>query len=799
METDYKENILPRLEQSDIYKKLVEKCRERDPEVISLIHEAVEYANNRTKTIIRHMGEFTLHDSDHLFRVLHIMERLIGKDSIDYFSIPELQLLILSAFFHDIGMAPDESDVLTWEKIWDSTPSLSDHAEIKKYSEFQQYCFSNPEHILKINLALQNQNYSLVKNIKANLLTEYIRRSHAKRAKEIIDKDWKGKIKFRNFELSRELAQICYSHNYDAKKLVELEKDLLCGSGIYVCVPLIGIILRLADILDFDGKRTPDILFKHLFIRNPISMMEWQKHRSVDAWEISGNKIQFSAKCSHPAIEASILSFSDIIDNELSTCNNLIPELNLNSRNINFKIPYKINREKISAQKDFDGNPLYIFRNTTFELSKRQVVELLMGTKLYGNTEVALRELIQNSIDACLLRQAQEHKWGNYYVPKIEISFYNKDGEEYLEVSDNGTGMDQEIIDKYYSKVGSSFYKSSDFYRLKSESNTEFNPTSRFGIGILSCFMISDNLEVDTRRVKGSHTYAEPLNLRIEGQDSIFYITKSVKTEPGTLTKLTLRKNQNPWGGYNDSQFIEYVENLIPKPPFSIVIRRNHTIKNINQDNFLSKNLDVLKDHSWNNLDNIKVFEFEFDENGLKGKARIGILEKGGNPVYEVYSEAKSVDIQGSIFPLNRKIYVSQGFLTQEASIITVDDSGRIHTSNSTSHLLKSKCKMSFHGIEVPHNLTVEPWALKPNMANIQWPIQFLMLLDISGTYDLDLNSSRSEVLNTEKWNKVEEDLAYIFAKNIKIRVDDNNWVNLKKIYTSLPISQSFRNGFNKL
>ena len=84
-------------------------------------------------------------------------------------------------------------------------------------------------------------------------------------------------------------------------------------------------------------------------------------------------------------------------------------------------------------------------------------------------------------------------------------------------------------------------------------------------------------------------------------------------------------------------------------------------------------------------------------------------------------------------------------------------------------------------------------------MANIQWPIQLLMLLDISGIYDLDLNSSRSEVLNTEKWNKVEEDLAYIFAKNIKTKIGDNSWVNLKGIYNRLPISQSFRNGFNKL
>ena len=87
-----------------------------------------------------------------------------------------------------------------------------------------------------------------------------------------------------------------------------------------------------------------------------------------------------------------------------------------------------------------------------------------MGTKLYGDPEVALRELIQNSIDACLLRDAMERSWGNSYSPEISVKYYQKDDDDILEVIDNGTGMDNDIIDNYYSKIGSSFYKSADFY-----------------------------------------------------------------------------------------------------------------------------------------------------------------------------------------------------------------------------------------------------------------------------------------------------------------------------------------------
>jgi HSP90 family molecular chaperone len=124
-----------------------------------------------------------------------------------------------------------------------------------------------------------------------------------------------------------------------------------------------------------------------------------------------------------------------------------------------------------------------------------------MGTKLYGNPEVALRELLQNSLDACLLRKALEKEWENEYTPVINVRLYEEDGHQILEVEDNGIGMDQDIIDKYYTKVGASFYKSVDFNNLRVATNAELKPTSRFGIGILSTFMVADSLMVDTKKI----------------------------------------------------------------------------------------------------------------------------------------------------------------------------------------------------------------------------------------------------------------------------------------------------------
>ena len=105
MADDYKDEFLLRLQKSFIYETLKTKCHDKDSDVMALVDKAVSYAFQRTKTIIKHMGEFTLHDGDHLFRVLNLMEKLLTEQTIKNLSSPELMLLILSAFFHDIGMS----------------------------------------------------------------------------------------------------------------------------------------------------------------------------------------------------------------------------------------------------------------------------------------------------------------------------------------------------------------------------------------------------------------------------------------------------------------------------------------------------------------------------------------------------------------------------------------------------------------------------------------------------------------------------------------------------------------------
>lgn len=586
--------------------------------------------------------------------------------------------------------------------------------------------------------------------------------------------------------------------------MLDFDKSFLCGQDTYACLPLIAVILRLADILDFDAKRTPSILFSHLAVRNPVSIREWNKHRAIEAWNISHKEIGFQAKCNHPAIESAIRSFCDLIDKELSIANNVIASINdFNStigRDICLKLPLKVNRDRIETKRNVFGKPAYLYKETQFNLSKRQVVDLLMGTKLYGNPEVALRELLQNSIDACLLRQALENKWGNPFSPEIAVNYYTSKGEDILEIIDNGTGMDQYIIDNFYSKVGSSFYTSAEFYDLKSEANVDFIPTSRFGIGILSCFMVADELVVDTRRVYEPHKSSEPLNITVEGQESIFWIKDGERKTPGTSTKLILRKNKNPWGKMTQEQFIKSVENVIPNPPFKISINTNSNKKIHDENSFKSFTADSLRDYSWAPHEYIREIELSFDRKdmGIIGSAIVGILEEHSMPVKRIDVTSKNVEVDGESFELDKTIVLAENSIELSFTSISIDVDNDITSESHTRDLAKSEARLSLHGIEVPTSLFPDFWERHKSQVKLLWPFPLLLVVDICSRNDLDLNSSRTQVIMSDKWIKFEEDLSFIICSGIAGAVTDEYWSSLKQLLTDCK-NETFLNGLKRV
>ena len=634
----------------------------------------------------------------------------------------------------------------------------------------------------------KEKEFSKAQLLEDYIVTEYIRLTHSIRAREIIAKYWAGKIVYQDTDLTEDLAAICFSHNESYSYLLQMETFKICGQDEYLCIPFVATILRLADIIDFDPKRTPSVLFSHLAVKNPVSLKEWKKHQSINAWTISSKKLIFSAQCEHPAIEATILSFCDQIDEELRNGTLILSNLSddgmdIDTKNYKISLPPQVDRRKIQAKKDIiSGRPIYRYHDTKFSLSKKQIIDLLMGTKLYGKQEVALRELIQNSMDACLLRQKLSELWNIEYTPKVKVALYNKNGVDYLQVSDNGMGMNQHIIDNYYTNIGCSYYSSREFSELMTSFKSSFTPISRFGIGILSCFMVCDSMEVTTRRLKERFECDDALHVSIEGYDSLFVISDADKKEPGTDTILTLRP-VHPWDRMSGEEFVQCIKDIVPNPAVQIEIETDKENETYTNDGFEKLNLDLLLDYSWDNKRNIRTIDIDLncEEYGFKGKGCIGILVKNDVPVEKIEILSKDIEIDGEIYTLSSYVKYANNCVTETSTSITVDEDGEIDTNTSWAERFKSKSSLSIHGIEVPYNLFPD-FSNRMSKAVLKIPFPFSFRLDVGANSDLNLNSARDQIIYDERWLTFEENLYRIICRRLKNILPASDWKMLNEI-----------------
>ncbi|PSO57215.1 MAG: molecular chaperone HtpG [Cyanobacteria bacterium QS_7_48_42] len=157
----------------------------------------------------------------------------------------------------------------------------------------------------------------------------------------------------------------------------------------------------------------------------------------------------------------------------------------------------------------------------------------IIKKSLYTNHEIFLRELISNSVDAIgKLKSASlsGELSGEAGEPEINISI-DKDNKK-LSVSDNGVGMTAEEIKKYINQVA--FSSAQDFIE-KYQDNAE-QLIGHFGLGFYSCFMVAENVEIDTLSYQQG---AQPVHWSCDGSPN-FKLEESSRTQRGTTVTLTL-------------------------------------------------------------------------------------------------------------------------------------------------------------------------------------------------------------------------------------------------------------------
>ena len=208
--------------------------------------------------------------------------------------------------------------------------------------------------------------------------------------------------------------------------------------------------------------------------------------------EPSASDLPYKARCTNPGVEHAVRDFLDWVDEELGNCIKLQKYCQTGWQQ-KFPFPRAVKRDEIES----DG---YMSGDFCLTMDQTQVLQLLTGENLYDNTDVFVRELLQNAIDATLLRGRMEPD----FMPeqsRIDLWEWNdKEGNIWFRIDDQGTGMTRGMLERYFLKVGNSYYNSRELERdLRDHGRMDkFHGISRFGIGFLSCFLCGDYAEVST-------------------------------------------------------------------------------------------------------------------------------------------------------------------------------------------------------------------------------------------------------------------------------------------------------------
>ncbi|GAB3806179.1 HSP90 family protein [Micromonospora zhanjiangensis] len=158
----------------------------------------------------------------------------------------------------------------------------------------------------------------------------------------------------------------------------------------------------------------------------------------------------------------------------------------------------------------------------------------LLSHHLYGSPRVYVRELLQNAVDAITARRATEPDAPA--LVRIEPPELTGDGT--LRVHDSGIGLTEGQVHELLATIGRSSKRDELGF-----SRHDF--LGQFGIGLLSCFLVADEIRVLTR-------HADEPTVRWTGYADGRYAVEPAgpgagRIEPGTTVTLVPRPDAGQW------------------------------------------------------------------------------------------------------------------------------------------------------------------------------------------------------------------------------------------------------------
>jgi hypothetical protein len=401
-------------------------------------------------TTVRFFPYYTRHDAHHGYQVILRIEQILMPGCFNpkkscTLGATEIFLLIASAYAHDLGMTvfPGEEGELakslsfSLDRDWETNPALQNH--LRKY--------------------------------------------HSQRGGEYIARNAE-KLRI-PINLVEPLNWMMKSHNFTIPELVKNLSDPIAAEHRVIDLRQLSIILCIADAIEFSDTRVVDGVLE-LISRDASeaareSYRENMKHACIsDGLAIrKDGRIVVSGSFLDPAVLSLAHHNLDQIDEWIrGYCD-------IDRRSEVRRL--LVRPEPMSRRLELSGAR---FERLGVRMRKKNVIDLISSNAVWrSNIGAPVRELIQNSVEACRYRKFHS-AIADHYVPKIFVTFNRT--ERTITVQDNGCGMSERVVLNHFLTVGNS--RATE----KAYASEDYAPIARFGIGFWSVFTIAELARIET-------------------------------------------------------------------------------------------------------------------------------------------------------------------------------------------------------------------------------------------------------------------------------------------------------------
>jgi hypothetical protein len=557
-----------------------ELCRREDEPAPRLRHLLEGVLTNEIEPVLKSGGapeKFTLHDADHSWRVATQMANLAGAELLTELGSHDLAMLLLSAYLHDIGMTPPLAKIDAHTELL--LDGRSSSLEAEEEEALQAWLDDEHDGLVPPIPSGEDSTSARVRRAR-ELLADYVRYRH---------NDWSETWIRENEKLASSqpysgwldhLVCLCRSHHLSAEELKDQVFDpRWVGSPATVLhLRYCACLLRVADVLDFDPERTPPVLFRHRDIKD-ISAIFWRKDREIFFTQ-QGDSFILQAEPRDALIHHAVDQTIRDVDRELLGCHRLSTEKPFQHMKGSADLPH---RWTLDTQVEAFVEPhkeAYKFIDGTFRPDPARLLELLGGLELYGSSLDAIRELLQNAFDAvreqmARIRLEQTDPTDPETVDRIarshevSLTLEPSDSGVKLVCRDSGVGMSPDAISSRFLVGGKTpGHRLRRLERACAEQGFSLGRTARFGIGVLSYFLLAERLVVRTRPSIESEQESGAWCFTSFGLSDFGELRQTELSKHGTEVELQIRPDELAEGAETFAEEVaEYVAETVRRAP----------------------------------------------------------------------------------------------------------------------------------------------------------------------------------------------------------------------------------------